>query len=45
MRHKTEKEVRKHIGRSESIEEIQCPKCGGILVTNYGLTRKSRAYE
>ncbi len=35
-RHKTMKEVKKILGKSEVIEEKRCSKCGGIMVTNYG---------
>ena len=36
IKHKTEEEVKKDLGKSEVIEEKKCPECGGILVTNYG---------
>lgn len=33
---KSIEEVKERLGDSELIEENPCPKCGGILVTNYG---------
>jgi len=36
-KHKTLKEVKKNLGDSELIEKTKCPKCGGILVTSYGI--------
>lgn len=36
-RAKTLDEVRKYLGVSEVIEDdLICPNCGGIVVTNYG---------
>ena len=37
IKHKTEAEVKKNLGKSERIEENKCPDCGGILVTSYGV--------
>jgi ribosomal protein S27AE len=35
--HKTKEEIKKNLGKNETIEEnTKCPNCGGILVTNYG---------
>lgn len=37
MRHQTYEEVKKDLGKNEVIEEdMRCPECGGILVTNCG---------
>lgn len=38
MKHKTLKEVKRMIKSDHEIieEGEKCPKCGGILVTNYG---------
>lgn len=36
MYHKSRNDVKKQLGPDEVIEEEKCPKCGGILVTNFG---------
>lgn len=37
VKHKPEEEVEKSLGKNEVIEDDRnCPKCHGILVTNYG---------
>ena len=37
MRHQTYEEVKKDLGKNEVIEDdMHCPECGGILVTNCG---------
>lgn len=32
--HKTKRELK--LGKDEVLEDETCPKCGGLLVTNYG---------
>ena len=36
MRRQTYEEVKKGLGKNEVIENLRCPECGGILVTNCG---------
>lgn len=36
MTHKTLEDVEKELAPHEVIEDVTCPVCGGIIVTNYG---------